>query len=103
MISPGGVLSSASHTLTRWFPVPKLLVPPAAGIDISDASVKWLVLERPDQGLRVGSYGEVPLQAGVVVSGTVKNVDALAATLRQVRSHMGHVRAAHSALPEEAA
>ncbi len=93
----------ASRALTRWFPMPKLLIPPAAGIDISDSSVKWVVLGRTGESASVVNYGEIPLAAGVVVSGVVQNVAALAAALAEVRERLRGVRAAHGALPEEAA
>jgi type IV pilus assembly protein PilM len=89
--------------LASWFPVPALLLPPTAGIDISDASVKWLVLERTAAGLRIASFGEMPLESGIVVSGVIQDGDALTAVLRRVRKELGSVSAAHSALPEEAA
>lgn len=99
----GGSFSHASRTLSRWFPLPELLAPQAAGIDISDASVKWLALEAAPYGARVTSFGEAPLPAGAVVSGVVHDIPALAAALREARSHLGHIRFAHGALPEEAA
>lgn len=83
--------------------MPRLLMPPAAGIDISDSSVKWLALERTGETLRVQYYGEIPLEPGIVVSGAVQNAAALAAALVQVRKRLGGIRAAHGALPEEAA
>ncbi len=83
--------------------MPAMLMPPAAGVDISDSSVKWVVLERATDTARVQSYGELPLEAGIVVSGKVLNVAALGAALSEVRTHLGGVHVAHSALPEEAA
>lgn len=92
-----------SHALARAFPTPGLLSPPAAGIDISDSSVKWLVLAPEHDGLRVASFGEMGLEAGIVVSGAVKSVEGLAAKLSEVRRQLHGVRFAHTALPEEAA
>ncbi len=94
---------AVSHAVTRWFPMPQLLMPPAAGVDISDSSVKWIVLERAGESYHVGNYGEVPLQSGIVVAGAVQNVAALAEALKEVRKALRGVSAAHSALPEEAA
>src|SRR4051812_39367104 len=92
-----------SRALAQWFPTPKLLLPPAAGIDISDASVKWLVIAPYGSAYRISSFGEEPLQPGIVENGTIKNVDALADVLAKVKTHLGGVSAAHAALPEEAA
>lgn len=91
------------RSLSRAFPVPRMLLPSAAGIDISDASIKWLVLNREASGYRVSHFGELPLEGGVVVSGIIRDVEGLAAALREVRGHLGPVVAAHAALPEEAA
>lgn len=101
--SLGGTLTRTSQSLARWFPLPMFLMPPAAGIDISDASVKWLVLERTSFGARVMNFGEVTLPPGAVVSGVIKNGEALARALAETRKRLGHISCAHSALPEEAA
>lgn len=93
---------SFSNTLSEWFPVPKLLTPPAAGIDISDASIKWLVFEH-SHPRRVQAYGELPLKEGVVQSGVIQDIAALADALREVKEHLGGITAAHAALPEEGA
>ncbi len=92
-----------SRTLARWFPTPALILPRAVGIDISDASIKWLALAPHGQRYRVETYGEEPLQEGAVVNGTIKNVDMLAEALRQLKTHLGGIECAHAALPEEAA
>jgi len=95
--------SALSHTLARWFPTPALIAPRAAGIDISDSSIKWLVLT-PDGGrYRVQGCGEVPLAEGVVKNGVVQDVDALGQSLAELKKDLGGVECAHVALPEEAA
>lgn len=95
--------TALSHTLARWFPTPAMIYPPAAGIDISDASVKWLVLEPYKSRYRIASYGEIPIEAGIVVNGTIRDVGALAHVLTETKKHLGGVECAHAALPEEAA
>lgn len=96
-------VEKTSRTLTRWFPTPTLIFPRAAGIDISDASIKWLVLEPFKSRYRIGVYGEIPLEKGVVVNGIIESVDALADALAEVKSHLGGIDCAHAALPEEVA
>ena len=91
-----------SSFIARWFPTPQLFFPRAAGIDISDASIKWLMLAPPDQEECVTSYGEELLPGGTVVNGVVQSASALAATLENVKKK-GALVAAHAALPEEAA
>lgn len=92
--------AAASRAITKWFPTPTLLYPHAAGIDISDASVKWLLLA--PQG-KVLSWGEEPLAPGIVTNGTIHDVGALSEVLRKVRKNLHGIRYAHAALPEEAA
>lgn len=91
-----------SRTLARWFPVPHLLAPHAAGVDITDASIKWLTLESAKEGYTLGSFGSESLSPGIVQTGSVRNPDALADALKAVkkRTKISH---AHAALPEEGA
>src|SRR3989344_9560816 len=95
-------LHAASGAVSRWFPLPRLLLPQVAGIDISDASIKWIVLEGSGSGKRIRSYGDEPLPAGGVSNGGVEDVTALAKALSAVKAKMG-VECAHAALPEESA
>ncbi len=94
---------SLSQALARAFPTPTLLTPPAAGIDISDSSIKWIILSAQAPVHHVQLYGEVALEQGIVTGGIVRDVERLAAILRDVRTKLGGVTFAHAALPEEAA
>jgi type IV pilus assembly protein PilM len=78
-------------------------LPPAAGIDISDASIKWLALGTSGGVRRVLTYGEIPLGPGIVVSGMIQDVEGLASALREVKKELGGIQCAHAALPEELA
>lgn len=89
-----------SRTLARWFPVPQIIAPHAAGVDITDTSIKWLLFSEGREGLRVGSWGSEVLAPGIVERGAVKDPVALGAALRVLRKKHG-IRAAHAALPEE--
>jgi type IV pilus assembly protein PilM len=102
-ISLGEMSTRAVRAIARAFPMPQILMPKAAGIDISDASVKWMVFRRALHGLEIESFGEMPLASGIVVSGAVHDVPALAHTLSEVKQHLAGATAAHGALPEEAA
>lgn len=99
----GGIFRGFTNVLARWFPLPKTLLPPAAGVDISDTAVKWIVLEPGVNGKRVRSFGQEPLPDGTVVNGIVKDVTAFAQALSEMKKKMGGVECAHAALPEEAA
>ncbi|MFZ2886744.1 MAG: pilus assembly protein PilM [Minisyncoccia bacterium] len=91
-----------SRTLARWFPVPRILSPRASGVDITDASIKWMTLMRGAHGLTIANYGSEPLSPGVVQLGNVRDVDALATALTAVRKKT-KIAYAHAALPEEGA
>src|SRR3989344_6998592 len=93
---------AASHIFSRWFPRPHILLPPAAGIDISDASIKWIVLGEGNSGREVRSWGRESLPAGIVLNGIVKDAGALAQILGIVKAKAG-IECAHAALPEESA
>lgn len=94
---------SITRALARWFPTPQLLFPRSAGIDISDASIKWIVIVPHADGKRVLSFGSQALAPGIVVEGTIRDESALSDALRQVRIGLGPLSCAHAALPEEAA
>ena len=88
-----------SRTLARLFPVPLYITPHAAGIDITDASIKWVLLRPYKDHSRISSWGEIKLEPGIVESGTVKNVKALSEALIAIRKQLGSMRFAHAALP----
>jgi type IV pilus assembly protein PilM len=91
------------RSLARLFPVPRYVTPRAAGIDITDASIKWVLLRQHSEHLRISSWGEIKLEPGIVENGIVKNVRALSDALASVREQLGGVRVAHAALPEKGA
>lgn len=99
----GSTAQKASHAFTRWFPTPEMIYPRAAGIDISDASIKWIVLAPFKSRYRIESHGEILMGQGVVVSGVVQDEAALARALAEVKQHLGGIECAHAALPEEIA
>src|SRR3990167_6784822 len=102
----GGVRGGGNpvtHFLSRYFPTPELLSPRSAGIDISDSSVKWIVIAPRKKIKTVVSYGSEIIPEGVLEKGEIRDAPALAKILKQVKKKMGGVACAHAALPEEAA
>ena len=83
--------------------MPRALLPRAAGFDISDASIKWLVLDGEPKSMRIHSYGQELLEEGVVVNGVVKDPSRLADALIRSKGSLKGIDCAHAALPEEAA
>ncbi|MBM3260948.1 hypothetical protein FJY93_00855 [Candidatus Kaiserbacteria bacterium] len=92
---------SLVDTLTSAFPPPTSLDMQAAGIDISDGSIRWVVLEGERGSARVRHFGERELSPGIVVKGMVQDVPALAEVLREIKKELGGIIYAHAALPEE--
>jgi type IV pilus assembly protein PilM len=103
MASSSSVHAPTQSVIDAFFPVPQLLAPSSMGVDISDSSIKWLVLEQAPHGFRVAGFGDTKLPEGIVVGGTVRDVAALGAALAPRVDASGGVRYAHAALPEEAA
>lgn len=96
-----GRIMSISRLLTRWFPIPRMLYPQSAGVDISDASIKWIALDASRRANRVTFWGEEPLSEGIVAGGVVQSVQGLAAALGEVKKRLGGIVSVHVALPEE--
>ncbi len=88
------------YTFAALFPPPKFLAMPAAGLDISDTSIKYMTADFTKAGFIPKVIDTMRLEAGIVSGGVVKDAHALAqalATLRE-KHHGGFV---HVALPEE--
>lgn len=89
---------------THLFPPPSYMRMPSIGVDISDASIKYIHFH-PAHGaddLALDVFGDEPLEEGVVVGGEIQNAKTLIATLQKVRqkSSTPYVRVS---LPEERA
>ena len=98
-----GALKRASF-FGRTFPAPNFLLPQSVGIDISDASIKWIALSRPGQGSRkVGAWGQELLPDGIVVAGLIRDPARLTEALRAIKQKVPHISVVHAALPEEPA
>lgn len=95
--------NALSRTFSRWFPVPQLLLPRTLGVDVSDASVKWIMLGSEHGKRRVLSYGNEALQKGIVDQGIIQDMPAFTAALIDLKEKWDGVDCAHAALPEETA
>jgi type IV pilus assembly protein PilM len=80
-----------------------MLLPRAAGIDISDASIKWLAFDGGLGEMRIHSYGEESLGEGIVVNGIVQDPSRLTEALARAKERLHGIDCIHAALPEEAA
>lgn len=91
-----------SRTVARWFPVPHVLVPQGVGVDITDASIKWVSFSEGKNGVRIKKYGSEKIPDGVVQAGAVRDSSALGTILAMLKKREG-ITHAHAALPEEGA
>ena len=87
-------------TLLRFFPPPAYLANHAAGVDISDRSIKYIMLAYVNGVPCLKSYGEQPLTPGIVERGKVRDIAALGEELKKIRATLP-VSAVVLALPEE--
>ena len=85
-------------------PPPNYLRMPSVGVDLSDSSLKYIQFRPAQHGeaLSIVSYGELPIDPGVLSRGEIKDTTKLTAALREVKARTGtpYVRLA---LPEEGA
>lgn len=71
------------------------------GLDISDAMIRLVVLEKKRQGWRMPIRAEIAVPEGIVTDGEIKNPGTLADLLRQLVAAAGPpARVANVALPE---
>ena len=73
---------------------------PAAGLDVSDQSVKFSVLERTRHGLGLTHYGEKSIPLGTIDSGVIKDPDTLVTILKTLATEF-NLRYIVASLPEE--
>lgn len=92
----------ARSSFYKLFPVPEFLEMPAVGIDISDSSVRFAELSETRKGLVLGNYGERSIPEGAVISGEVKNKEALKKVFSELSTDLKN-HFVVVALPEEQA
>lgn len=88
--------------LLNIFPIPANIAMNAAGVDISQTSVKYVSLAEHGETLALRSYGTTPLPSGAVVAGDIEQEDRVIEVLRTLRLRHG-IHYANAALPEKKA
>lgn len=86
----------------EFFPPPKFLNVPYAGLSISDTSVRCIQFGKSGSGLYIKKFSEKQIPAGAVISGFINNADELARVLEETKKEMGDI-ACKVSLPEEKA
>ena len=96
---------SVLTAIARVLPPPRYITFPSVGLDVSDASLKFIKLSyvpaRP-RSVRIAKWGDLPVPEGSVVNGVIQNPEAVSAVLAEVKKQckLDYVRIA---LPEERA
>ncbi len=89
-------------TLSRAFPPPRFMTLPNAGVDISEASLKYIQFRRTSRKLHLEQWGDLPIPDETVKRGNLINKDALIAVLKEFRRKT-KVEYVRISLPEERA
>ncbi len=84
----------------RFFPIPKFLMAPSFGLDISDESLKFVELIPIRYGIRMGRYGERKIPTGIIESGKIKDPKKMEQVLLSLKKEEG-IRFVRVSLPEE--
>lgn len=93
---------SLRETVLSVFPPPVILSMPAAGVDISQGSVKCVFLSEGHSGIELQSYTETPLAPGIVIEGDIMSRDKIIEVLRSYRLRFG-IKYANACMPERKA
>ena len=96
---------SVLTTVGKLLPPPLYLRLPAAGVDISDSSLKYVQFlpdRRSGTALRLATWGDIDIPDGVLQRGTVTDVKALSNILAEARQRIG-MNTMRISLPEERA
>lgn len=89
-----------TNALAALFPPPRFLAMPAAGIDISDSSIKYFEAHLTRAGFIPHEIDVKRLPSGVIVNGEIVESEQLSAALCELHEQHGK-RFANVALPEE--
>lgn len=86
----------------QFFPPPQFLQMPAVGLDISDASMRFVELVEKRKGMVIGRYGERSIPRGIIESGEVKKPADLRTIFVEMKKMYG-LEFVSVSLPEEKA
>lgn len=91
-----------SDSFFKFFPPPRFLEMSAAGLDISNKSVKFLEFKKTSEGLRIDKYGRENIPAGTISGGEIKNKETLIEVLKKMKNRH-NLHFIRLSLPEEKA
>jgi type IV pilus assembly protein PilM len=90
------------RSILSFFPPPSFISMSAAGVDISDSSIKFMEFGRRGGHVEVTNFSHFPIAKGLVENGEVKKADDLAKIISSVVQNLS-TRFVHASLPEEMA
>lgn len=93
-------LPGSSERFFDFFPPPRFLSLPAAGLAFSDTSIRFALLRRSKGHYELEEYGERALPTGAIVDGAIKDSSAV----QKVLSHLQEdreIQLVHVSLPEQ--
>lgn len=89
-----------TKTFFKLFPPPKFLNIHYAGLDISDDAVHCIDFSKGISSYKLHRYGSIPLKAGVVEGGHIKNEAELGAAIHSLTKSL-KIHTVKASLPEE--
>ncbi len=94
------VYTNMKTLYNRYFPTPSYLAMNSFALDISDRSIKYGELVPAVHGLRLGRFGKIAIPPDVIVSGDIKDEQALTRILESLKKKEG-MHFVRVSLPEE--
>lgn len=91
-----------SETFLNIFPTPRFLKPPVYGLDISDKSIKYIMLAKHKDKVILREFGQKIIPDGLIESGDIKKKEGLTDFLKNFRKELNNDYIA-VILPEEKA
>lgn len=92
-----------SKTLLQFFPPPKFLSTPYAGLAMSDKHIRTIQFEETGRdNLKIKTYAELPLPEGAITGGRVNNKEEIVAVLKELKKKTG-IEYVRVSIPEEKA
>jgi type IV pilus assembly protein PilM len=88
--------------IDSFFPPPKYLMMDSVGVDISDFAIRFIVLDRKDEYIKIKDFGSIALPAGAVSGGIINDKSAVSKILADIRNRT-KVDFINLSLPEERA
>lgn len=92
-----------SKKILKFFPPPKFLNIPYAGVSMSDKHIRIIQLEAgKGNNLKIKKFAELPLPIGAITAGRVNNKEQIVSVLKELKKMTG-IEYARVSIPEEKA